>query len=231
MTTPTRTVDDVIADLTRLDASFGAADGVEAFNHMYLTVTQLVGKNVGESYFRDPAAMQSLDVTFAGLYLAAVHAADAGARVPRAWAALFARRADARVAPIQFAIAGMNAHINHDLPVAVVRTCAAAGRSPHDGDFHADYLRVNALLAQVEQQVRESFLDGPAKQLDSAAQPVLDLLSSWSIDAARDAAWVNAEVLWHLRDLGPVRDAFEDSLARSVGLATATLLAPVLAGF
>src|SRR5688572_32469311 len=48
------------------------------------------------------------DVTFADLYLAAVDAANAGTRVPKAWRPLFARRGDRRVLPIQFAIAGID---------------------------------------------------------------------------------------------------------------------------
>lgn len=183
---------------------------------MYLTVTRLVRDRITAGYFADAGAMRALDVTFAGLYLAAV---DTGAEAARAWRPLFARRADTRVEPIQFAIAGMNAHINHDLAVAVVATCRALGTAPGDGSFHADYLRVNELLAQVEREVRESFLAGAA---------AIDHVGSWSIERARDAAWANAEVLWHLRDAAFVRDRFADALAGSVGLATATLLTPLL---
>ena len=43
--------------------------------------------------------------------------------MPTAWQPLFERRADPGIEPIQFALAGMNAHINHDLPLAVVATC------------------------------------------------------------------------------------------------------------
>jgi Family of unknown function (DUF5995) len=35
------------------------------------------------------------------------------------------RRAAAGIEPAQFALAGMNAHINHDLPLAMVSTCMA----------------------------------------------------------------------------------------------------------
>jgi hypothetical protein len=222
------TIEDVIARLTAIDAGLPATDGVACFNRMYLTVTELVRDRMVAGYFADPAAMQALDVTFAGLYLAAVDAAASGARVPKAWAPLFVRRGDTRVASIQFAVAGMNAHINHDLPVAVVATCRALGHSPDHGSFHTDYLRVNALLGQVEQQVRESFESGVVLDADRDVAPVLDLVGNWSIDKARDAAWVNADVLWRLRRFRLARDAFADTLAGSVGLATGALLAPLL---
>ena len=222
-----RTVDDVVARLEQIDASLPRTDGVACFNRMYLLVTVLVRDHITSGFFADPDAMSALDVTFADLYLAAVDAADAGRKVPKAWRPLFARRSDPRVLSIQYAVAGMNAHINHDLPVAVVTTCAARGSAPDEGTFQADYQRVNALLAQVLQQVRESFESDPVRAVDREAAPVLNHLGNWSIESARDAAWVNADVLWRLRDVPPARAAFADTLAGSVGLATATLLTPV----
>lgn len=226
--TDARTVDEVIERLEAIDGSLAPADGVACFNRMYLTVTRLVQEQIGAGFFADPAAMQLLDVTFANLYLAAVDAAASGARVPKAWAPLFARRADSAIVSIQFAIAGMNAHINHDLAVAVVATCKQLGSAPGKGSFHADYLKVNELLDRVDGQVRESFLSGVVLGVDRELSPVLDHVGNWSIESARDAAWVNADVLWRLRNLTFSRCAFGDALAGSVGLATATLLAPVL---
>lgn len=220
-----RDVDDVVAALTEIQGALPADDGVAAFNRMYLLVTELVRDRLAVGFFQDADAMRALDVTFADLYLAAVDAAGAGKRVPKAWRPLFARRGDRRVLPIQFAIAGMNAHINHDLPVAVVTTCQALGRKP--GEIHADYLKVNALLASVERQVRQSFEEGVVLDVDREAAPVLDHVGNWSIDSARDAAWVNADVLWRLRDVPPAARAFADTLAGTVGMATATLLTPV----
>jgi hypothetical protein len=225
--TDPRDVDDVVARLTEIDASLPADDGVACFNRMYLTVTELVRDRITAGFFADPAGMGALDVTFADLYLAAVDADVAGERVPEAWAPLFARRGDTRIEPIQFAVAGMNAHINHDLAVAVVTACGQRDAAPDAGTFHADYLRVNTLLAAVLQQVRESYLSGIALDADREASPALNHVGAWSIDRARDAAWVNADVLWRLRDLPFARDAFADALAGSVGLVTATLLAPV----
>jgi hypothetical protein len=218
-----RDVADVVARLTEVNDALPASDGVACFNRMYLQVTELVGQRMSAGYFADPAGMNAVDVTFAGLYLAAVDAPPG--TVPKAWAPLFARRGDARLLAIQFAVAGMNTHINHDLPVAVVTTCAQRGTTPEQ--VHADYLRVNALLAAIEEQVRQSYLSGIALDVDRDASPVLDHLGNWSIEAARDAAWVAAETLWHLRHVGPLRDAFLDTLAGNVGLVTATLLAPL----
>jgi hypothetical protein len=224
---PSRTVDDVVARLAEIDASLPPGDGVACFNRMYLTVTTLVRDRIGAGFFADLDRMSALDVTFADLYLAAVAAAESGEPVPEAWEPLFERRGDPRVASIQFAVAGMNAHVNHDLPLAVVSLCAQRGTAPDTGTLHADYLRVNTLLGAVVGQVRQSYESGLVLAADRDVQPVLDLVGSWSIDRARDAAWVNADVLWRLRGFGPAPDAFAATLAGTVGLVTETLLAPV----
>ena len=99
----------------------------------------------------------------------------------------------------------MNAHINHDLPIAVGRTCRQLGLTPDSPGVAVDYARINGLLATVEQQVRESFLAGTALDVDKGyAAPVVNLVCNWSITAARDAAWTNAKVLWGLHGVEPL---------------------------
>ena len=52
-------------------------------------------------------------------------------------------------------------------------------------------------------------------------------MSNFSIDKARDAAWVSGLSLWHLRGIPFVGDAVRDSLARTVGLVSRQLLTVV----
>ena len=113
----------------------------------------------------------------------------------------------------------MNAHIENDLPLAVLDTCRRTGRTPDR--LHADYLRVNALLARVEAQVRESLLPVPL------GGPLLHVLSVWSIDRARDAAWASVLALWELRRLPPARELVADALSGSVGMVSRALLTPL----
>lgn len=221
------TVAEVVIRLEGIDARLAPSDGVAAFNRMYLTVTRLVRDRVSNGFFADPARMERLDVLFANLYLAAVAAAEDATPVPKPWRPLFERRGDSRVEAIQFAIAGMNAHINHDLAVACAALCQERGSAPGDGTFHGDFVKVNQVLAEVDQDVREMYVSGAAAELDHRLAPVLDLVGIWSIERARDAAWANAEVLWQLRHFGPVRDQFVTALGGTVGLATATLVTPV----
>ncbi|WP_051731571.1 DUF5995 family protein [Kitasatospora phosalacinea] len=218
MTAPVLTVDQVVDRMTQLAAELPPGDGVAVFNAMYLAVTRLVRDHLAAGYFDDPAAMTELDSVFAARYLAAVDDDRAGRRPAACWRPLFELRAAPGVHPLQFALAGMNAHIENDLPLAVLDTCRRTGRTPDR--LHADYLRVNTLLARVEAQVRESLLPVPA------AGPLLHVLSVWSIDRARDAAWASVLALWELRRLPPARAMVADALSGSVGMVSRALLTP-----
>ncbi len=54
-----------------------------------------------------------------------------------------------------------------------------------------------------------------------------NLVGSWSIGRARDAAWVNAGVLWRLDGVEPLCQDFLTTVSNSVGMAGRVLLTPV----
>ena len=212
-----------------IDAALAADDGVAVFNRMYLTVTERIAEIIAQPgaaaiRFRDEQVMADLDVRFANLWLAAYDADAARRRVPSAWRPLFESRRGSRL-PVQYAIAGMNSHIEHDLPIAVVDTCKAHGLAP--ADLHQDYEAVNDVLAQVEAPIRRSFLDAVGREVDDHIGPVVHLLSSWNIDKARDLSWVTVETLWALRRTSFLRGRFLDGLGHTVGMTSRTLLTPV----
>ena len=218
---------DVIARLRLIDDELPPGDGAAVFNRMYLTVTETVAAGLeGDTVFVDPAFMEQLDVTFASLW---IEAYDAGIHdVPRAWAALFERRHDRAVLPIQFALAGMNSHIGHDLAVAVIQTCRQLDTSPEHAGVHHDYEAVNQLLAACESRVRRSFLTAAGQDVDAHLGPVVHIVNSWNIDKARDVAWVNVETMWAIRHVGSLADRYRAALARTVGMASRCLLTPTL---
>jgi uncharacterized protein DUF5995 len=215
---PVVSIAQAIARMQSLKASLPPADGLACFNRVYLDVTRQVDGQISQGFFADPAFMTELDVAFANLYFAAAdaaaHAADPQA-VPLAWRPLAERRAAAGIEPIQFALSGMNSHINHDLPLAVVTTCAALGTAP-EAHF-ADFQKVDQLLDAAEQAIRRSFETAAELAVDQHLRAVADLVANWSINSARDLAWNNCLLLWALRD---------DPVARGLCLATlATLTA------
>ena len=226
---PVGSIPELLARMAAIDAALPPADGLACFNRMYRQITEAVQGRLGAAFFADPAFMDHLDVVFGNRYLAAVAASLAQPdQVPRCWAALLDQRANPRLLPLQFALAGMNAHINHDLPVAVVDTCVDLGATPEAGSHHADYDRINAVLAAAEQQVRQSFEVPPERLLDQAAPGVADVVVNWDLVRARQTAWANAEALWALRAASPDLAArYLDGLDHLVGFAGRGLLVPV----
>ena len=120
-------IDDVLERMAAIDAALPTADGVAYFNRMYWQVTRLVDAAIDASTFEAGEFLARLDVHFANLYFAAYAADLAGTPVSPAWSPLFEARAREHTHPLQFALAGMNAHISHDLPHAVVDTCVELG--------------------------------------------------------------------------------------------------------
>jgi Family of unknown function (DUF5995) len=224
---PVTSVAGAITCMEAIEAALPAADGLACFNRMYLDVTQQVNSRLGEGFFADPGFMTQLDVAFANLYFAAAGTAGDPAAVPLAWRPLAERRAAAGIEPVQFALAGMNAHINHDLPLAVVSTCTALATSPEAGSHFADYQKVDQLLDAAEQSVRQSFESAPELAADHHLSAVATLIGNWSINSARDLAWTNSLLLWAVRDDPIARGLVSDSLAASTAMASRMLLMAV----
>jgi hypothetical protein len=195
-------------------------DGVGVFGTVYLQVTDAMVRHLTvDGYFVSPPDVARLDALFANRFLGALTACAP----PACWRPLLELRRHPGIRPIQFALAGMNSHIEHDLPLSVVETCRSLDCPPQE--LEADFHRVNDLLAGVEDQVREELLTLPP-ELD-VTDPLLHLLDSWTIDAARDAAWASARMLWDLRDRTDTYAAAADALDRSTGMTSRCLLTPL----
>ena len=225
------TVAEVVERLQAIEASASASDGVVCFARLYREVTESVAAELAGRRPGDPRFVERLDLRFAGLFFAAADAyAHDPASAPRAWVPLFEARSRRGIAPLQFALSGMNAHINRDLPVALVDTCAELGlRLDDESVQHADYEGVNSLLGEVERRLKPSYLGGWLAAVDRVVHRfhrVDDVVAMWDVARARDAAWTNGRALWALQDDHPLANAFVLTLDRTVGLAGRGLLLP-----
>jgi hypothetical protein len=223
-------IDGVVERLRALEAALPQRDGVRAFTSLYLAVTEAVDERVRPGTFADAGFTRWLDVVFANLYLRALRADVLGLkRPPRAWAALFEARSRRGVAPIQFALAGMNAHINRDLPLALVATCRARELAPLRGSpQHVDFGAIDDLLVETEARVRRDLATGLVGWADDALGELDSVVAMWNVRKARAAAWVNAEALWALGGVPLAAGRFAVTLDRLVGLAGRGLLRPLL---
>ena len=219
---PVSTIDQAVEQMRAIAAALPADDGVACFNRMYLGVTEQVGSRISVGFFETPAFMETTDVQFANLYFEAVSAPPG--ETPLAWRPLFDARSDPTIHPMQFALAGMDAHINHDLPIAVVRTCAQLDLAPTSGPLHADYQKIDDILNEAEQTVRQSFETRKVEERDAEFEGVLDRLGDWSITGARDVAWGSALVLWKCRHRARAEAEVIEGLARAVARTSRMLL-------
>lgn len=219
----------VIDRLAAIASALRGDDGVARFNELYLAVTREVAAQAGTGDFADPRFIARLDVVFADLYFEAVEAAASGGELPNAWEPLFEARSRRGIAPIQYALAGMNAHINYDLGLALVATCDELGiRLERGSDQHRDYLMVNSTLERVQERVKDRFATGIVGVADEALGRLDDVIAIWSVARARDAAWSHAETVLVLRRFGQLHDDYLLTLGRTVGLAGRGLLIPTL---
>ncbi|MFJ4189785.1 DUF5995 family protein [Kitasatospora sp. NPDC089509] len=222
------TVDGVIDRLAALDAELDPRDGVACFNHIYLKVTKLVKAKVTDGTFKDGAFIEQMDVNFAGLFLKNVDSAKAGGRVDPAWQSIFDQRHNPVIWPIQFALAAMNAHIDHDLALAVVETCKQRRTSPDTPPVHEDFEKVNDLLADAEAEIRAEFELQLEKIATAPAESLKHYVSSFSMAAAREVAWSNATRLWKVRDDFLAYQYELAAITRPVGFANVAILTPVI---
>ena len=220
-------IEAVAARMEQIAAPLDPDDGVRRFNELYLAVTRAVALESASTTFEDPAFMSRLDVVFADLYFAAIDDDAAGRSVSRAWAPRFEKRAQRTIAPLQFAIAGMNAHINHDLALALVSTTAEFRIGlERDTPQHRDYIAINGVLERVQDEIKERFTTGVIRDIDDAGGRVDDMFASWSVARARDNAWTQAQMLAMLGDSTFLRGQFLLALGRNTGFASRALLVP-----
>jgi Family of unknown function (DUF5995) len=224
VSTPYGPVTSIAGVLERMRAqatSFAPDDGLRHFNSLCLTVTEAIQGRMHEHSFEGPEFLERLDVVFANLYFAACDAAVAGQECAEAWEPLVERRHRRGISPLQFALAGMNAHINNDLPIALFTTCDEFGTRPEEDTPHCrDFRVVNAILRDVEHEAKLAFMKGALAWIDDAAGEVDDMLAMWSIYAARRVAWEQAQILWRLDRLGDFNGGYAKMLGRTVAMAS-----------
>lgn len=218
------TIADVVAVMQSIDALLPNNDGLKWFNRLYLMVTQQVDLSPPGGAWHNPQWLLGLDVVFARYYLGAIRGYLAGTGIPSSWNALFEARFRMGIDRIQFAVAGMNAHINRDLAQALVDADAALGITPApDGPERSDYQAVNMLLATVMPAALNMLASDTLGVLAEDTGKVGRLLAFWDICRARDLAWDFAN---HLRGLaGVARDAALDAQDAITGALGRAILA------
>jgi hypothetical protein len=189
----------------RLDLLPARLSHLRVFLSTYQRTTQAVGDAVERAAFEDPGWVERWDIAFAGLYLTALDSELAGAgHVPRPWRLAFT--ASPGLPPLRQVLLGINAHVNYDLPQALLAVIS-------DDDFtdpvlmdrrRRDHERIDTVLAsRVAAEDNELTATGGATVLDRLLTPLNRLGSKRFLREARQKVWHNTIELQHARLAGP----------------------------
>jgi hypothetical protein len=203
---PAKTIPEVLDRLSSIQehlhrtAPLGKHDGVACFNYLYRIITQDVWKRVQTADFQDLTFLNNLDVAFANRYLSALRAYERNPRsAPRSWAVLISRRSTSGISPLQFAIAGVNAHVDFDLAFALVTTSSGLRQPLAHGTQRADYQKVNAIFAKHMHALRTHFENQFERKFDDHFSRIANMLGDEIVVASRNVAWFNAAALYPWR--------------------------------
>jgi hypothetical protein len=176
-------------------------DGLACFNFLYRIITEDVLARIERGgFFEDPTFVTELDVVFANRYFDALRADVTGGSVPMSWQVLLSARNRRRVAAVRFAVAGVNAHVNYDLPFALLTTVEHLDRPLTHDRHRADYERINDIFAIHMCGLRQHFQSHLERRVDDLVVGRLaNSAGHRAVDWARDVAWANAERIWARR--------------------------------
>jgi hypothetical protein len=194
-------LEQVVADLRRRRATIGDDDPRRFFHGAYTRAVSSLLASLDSGMFVDPDWVEDLAETLAGFYLSAFDAHDSGDGVPAPWALALGAGRDPALPPLRMVLIGMNAHVNYDLPRALVAVIDPDDFEDRGLLAHRD-LDVRAVdeilasgvtdhdrtLAAMERGTDQPLIDRILRPLNRRGTHVF-------FTDARSKVWHNAEVL------------------------------------
>jgi len=180
---PFRSPEDALEGLTALESAFrevGDRRGVFALASRRFT--EAIRDWLAHGRFEEPEAIRRFVVVFADAYRRALvdDAGERADRVPAAWRLGFDAARSRRTSVVQDLLLGINAHVNHDMPFAILD----AGIDAACERCHRDHVVVNDALRQMTPIVRLEVVRRYAPALGLPAR-----LAGRSLDRALLAAY------------------------------------------
>ncbi|MGB7818566.1 MAG: DUF5995 family protein [Ornithinibacter sp.] len=197
----TASAEDRLTDLAR---GWGeAGDRRAIFADCYLVMTGRVHEAIAAEDFVDGDWVSRLLDRFADYYFDAVVAhdsPDAPVRCPTVWTGAFDACKDPRCHPLRALLLGINAHINHDLALAL----ADLLEDWHELDErtravrHADHEHVNEIIQATTDEVQREVVARYAPEtaiLDTVLGPVDEWVFGAVVESFRGQVWIDAMTL------------------------------------
>lgn len=202
----------VIAGMQERSSGFRPDDPGRYFHETYLRTTLAVEKALHDNAFMDPEWVEIWDAAFAQLYLDALDQWRAGQTAPGPWAVAFRDASQPRLPPLRMVLLGMNAHINFDLPQALLAVIL-------DAEFDqpeilqrraADHARIDDILsarvAAEDRELKKVEQPGDRTMVDRMLTPFNRLGTKRFLKEARAKVWANTEILAAARRNGTYPD-------------------------
>jgi len=203
-----QTINGVIVHMEELLRELTAGDDrARIFHAAYLRVTCAVRDAIRDGAFEDPDWVERWDVAFACLYLEALDRWRRGQVPSSPWTIAFGATRS-KLQPVRHVLLGINAHINYDLPQALL--AVISDEEFADAEIMrrrgADHERIDVLLssrvAVEDKALAEEELPGDRTLIDHLMQPLNRAATKRFLREARRKVWQNAVVLSGARQAG-----------------------------
>ncbi|MFB6262891.1 MAG: DUF5995 family protein [Bradymonadaceae bacterium] len=189
--TPYATVDDAADRLGELlDAFRDRHDRRAVFLTAYHRMTLALQEKLGTGFFEDEPWVRSYLISFANLYRVAVHDHHVGEvdDLPDCWQFTLEHAVDEEGLVLQDLLLGINAHVNHDLALALDE----AGLESDTGSKYRDHTAINEVIATVVDPVQQAIADHYSEALgalDELFGRLDEMVTNFSFEKAREFAW------------------------------------------
>lgn len=211
-----QTIGDLLSDMAvDLAALTSTGDARRFFHATYARTTRAVADEIARGGFTDNEWVHRWDLAFADLYLDALAADRGGTEVPGPWRVAFdTARREPWLPPVRHVLFGMNAHINYDLPQAILAVIDEAGfddpallRRRLADHRHLDEVLLSRIGPEQEQ------LDTVTQRtlLDRILAPANRSATARFLKESRAKVWRNARALDRARRAGG--SAYPDMVA------------------
>jgi hypothetical protein len=183
-------MDDVVGALSALEAEWSRVqDRRIVFASVYRMMSEAVRERIRQRGFEDNVWAERYAVVFANLYRTALRGYEAGtiSAVPKSWRISLDASKNGTALVIQDLLLGMNAHINHDLALAL-RDVGITPRDQRYRDHAAVNTILNAIMEEVQDRVAAMYARG-LSDIDRWSGRLDEDVAGFGLTAARENAW------------------------------------------
>lgn len=187
------TIDEVVLILDEIIIQEkGNKSTLAFFPVLYNNVTKRIRDGISNDEFEDNQRMEKFDVIFANRFLKAYYDFKGGNPITESWRLTFEAAKDDSLLIMQHILLGINAHINLDLGIVASEIVGATNKlEPFQNDFN----KINDILNTMVNGMQASInsVSPFFRLLELVGKGKEDKVASFSINLARDGAWLFAK--------------------------------------